>query len=324
MKSAHWVMFNKSGMNRVAESMVLAEKKIGIDAHLVDVQNDAKWGEVEDADVHISHTHFPDVMRNRVTKPLRIAWVGHGTPEHVFKMAVEAGSKDTYGFADGVMLLQHWLRTADAIVTFWPRHQAIYQSMCDKHTTVDCIPLGVDKAFWAGGVSRGKYQGAPSLFSCENAHDIKWPLDILIAWPWIYPKHYGACLHVAYLPNNIHRWFFPLVNANGSSYSAHISGLTWGHEDLRNILKSVDYYIGLVRYGDFNRMSMEAGAAGLPLISYRGNPYADYWITEGDQRQIAEEVLDIIKGVTPKREKLDVPSDLDMANAMKQIYERIL
>ena len=33
LKIAHWSMYNKSGMNRVAESMVEAEKKLGIDSY---------------------------------------------------------------------------------------------------------------------------------------------------------------------------------------------------------------------------------------------------------------------------------------------------
>ncbi len=320
-------MYNRSGMNRVAETMVQAERALGIDAHLCNVQEGdfTKFDHVLDADVHISHTHFPDPMRKKLTKKLKLVWVGHGTPEHVFYSAVESGATKQYGHGDGLMLMMNWLRIADARVTFWPRHQAIYQSMCDNGTKVHCVPLGVDKSFWKKMPTRGKYAGSPSVMTAENCHQIKWPLDLFMAWPWVYPNVEGnACLHALYLPNDMHRWWFPLVNRNGCSYAAHISPLTLGHEDLRNAFNSVDYYCGLVRYGDFNRISLEANASGCKTISYRGNPYSDFWITEGDQRVIAQELTDILNGKVEPRKKEEVPDSSETAKAMISIYESIL
>lgn len=323
MKVAHWVLFNKSGMYRVAESMVAAEKAIGLDSHLIDVKT--LPDSMADCDVHVNHTHFQDLMRKKLTKPLKLVWVGHGTPEHVFTSAVAECEKGGYGHGDGMMLLQHNLRQSDARVTFWPRHQAIYQSLCDKSAIVDCIPLGVDKNFWKPVPSNGKYAGTPSLFTAENCHTIKWPLDLLILWPWVYPQLPGdARLHVTYLPNDKHRYFFPLVNRNGASYASFITGRTFSHEELRNAFVSTDHMIGLVRYGDFNRLCLEAAACGNKVISYRGNPYATYWLTEGDQRIMADELRDILLGKTEPRKPDPVPDHVDTAKAMKAIYERIL
>lgn len=325
MKISHWSMLNKSGMHRVAESICLAEQKLGLDSQLMDVRGtEASWEPAMESDIHVSHTHFPDNFRNKLSKPAKVVWVGHGTPEHVFQSSVEEGYTHRYGHSDGFMLCQNWLRTADAIVTFWPRHQAIWQSLCDKHTTVHCVPLGVDKSFWKPVESRGRYAGSPSVFTGENAHYIKWPLDLFIAWPWVYPKVDGSpTLHAVYLPNDLHRWFFPLVNRNGCSYASHISPLTLAHDDLRNALVSVDYYIGLVRYGDFNRISLEANACGTKTISYRGNLHSDYWLTEGDQRIIAAELIEILNGRVEPRKKTLVPDIAETAEAMKTIYESL-
>jgi hypothetical protein len=103
-----------------------------------------------------------------------------------------------------------------------------------------------------------------------------------------------------------------------------------GHEDLRNVFNSVDYYIGLVRYGDFNRISMEAKASGCKLISYTGNPYADYWLPEGDQRTMAGELIKILKGeVKPRANQtlepiLEVPDISETAAEMIKIYEGLI
>jgi hypothetical protein len=318
-------LLNGSGMHRVAMDIAAAERKLGVDAINVDcsVKSEA-WDAAMDADVHVVHTHFPNELKRKVSKPLKIAWIGHGTPDHVFQSSVEAGLGAAYGHSDSLMLMQHWLRNADARITFWPRHKWIYDRMVDRGTTVHLVPLGVDTAFWAGGASRGKYEGTPSLFTAENPHYIKWPYDLFTLWPTVFDQLDGAKLHAVYVPRDMHRWIFPWINNNGCAFGAHISPITFAHEELRNVFKSIDFMIGLVRYGDFNQLSLQANAAGATTISYVGNPYADYWMHEGDQRVMADELLAILKGDTPKRAKSPVPDLADTAAAMKTIYESIL
>jgi hypothetical protein len=143
-------------------------------------------------------------------------------------------------------------------------------------------------------------------------------------WPHVYPELDGATLHACYLALDLHRWFAPLINSNGAGYGMHWAALTWEHQELRNIFKSVDFFIGLVRYGDFNRLSLEANAAGCKSISYPGNPYSDFWIPEGDQREGAKELVRILKGEVEPRQKEAVPDFMDTAKAMQTIYEGIL
>lgn len=326
MRIAHWVAHNGSGMFHVAETLWRSERKLGLDTHLIDIDKvpPETWDKYADADIHVPHTNFPNEMRKRLKKPLKMVFLSHGTPEHIFNLSMQAG-KQGYGHGDPLMLWMHWMKIADAVVTFWPRHQAIMQGMCDRATKVRLIPLGIDKEFWKAGVSRGKYVGKPSVMSCENGHSIKWPLDLFTMWPWVYEQVPDASLHVNYLPLDQHRWWFPLVNRNGASFGAHISPLRYQQSELRNVLASVDYYCGLVKYGDFNRMGLEASTAGAKLISYRGNPYADFWLSEGDQRVQAQEMIAILKGETrPRKDKSPIADDMDTAKAMVEIYKELL
>lgn len=313
-------------MHRVAENIVNAEKALGVESLHVDCSSrTSEWEDAADADVHVVHTHLPDEIRYKTNA--KIVWVAHGTPDHVFHSAVEAGINAPYGHGDSLMLMQEWLKNADARVTFWPRHQWIYQQMVSKGTKVHLVPLGVDREFWGAGVSRGKYEGDPSVFTAENPHYIKWPYDLFVAWRDIYDAMLRAGrkakLHAVYMPRDMHRWVFPLVNANGCSYGAHISPITFPHDELRNVFDSIDFYVGLVRYGDFNQIALQANAAGATTISYAGNPYSDFWITEGDQRQIVEQLLAILKGDAKPRQKEPVPDLADTAKAMISIYEAI-
>jgi hypothetical protein len=320
MKISHWTLKNNSGMFRVAEELATCENTLGIEAQVLDPFTEADKG--MDSDIHVSHTHIPDVVR--ATSKGKIVWIGHGTPEHCFQGSVEAGLNKGYGHADGFMLVQWWLQNSDALVTFWPRHQAIWQSLCDKNTQVHYLPLGVDKTFWRPVESNGKYQGNPSVFSCENAHYIKWPLDLVIMWPWISRVFYEAYLHLIYLPTDQHRWWFPLMNRNGTHFKAHINGGAFAKPDLRNAFASVDFFTSFVRYGDFNRACLEAKATGCKIISFEGNPYADYWIPEGDQRRQCEAMIEIMKGKVEPRETEEVPDIMDTAKSLiKEVYEKL-
>ena len=323
MKTCHWTMFNNSGMFRVAESLVNNERKIGLDSYLCDFSRPDDYLEHLNADIHVTHTHFPDSFRDKITSSYKTVWIGHGVVEHAFQSSVEANANNTYGAADTWMLCQWELQHSDASVTFWPRQQAIWQTLCDKKTMVHLLPLGVEKDFWKPMESRGKYLGAPSLFTAENAHYCKWPLDLFICWPWVWPKVPNSHLHAIYLPTDQHRWFFPLVNRNGCAYRATISPMKFEHSELRNAFCSVDFFIGLVRYGEANRLFLEASASGVKTISYWGNTYSDYWIHEGDQRIMAEELTAILKGEIEPRKKDEVPDAIETAKAMKEVYESL-
>lgn len=330
LKICHWSLANGSGMANVAQSMVDAERKLGLNSIFLNIETDAIWDQALDADVHVSHTHIPVIYRGKafqkqVTKPFKVCGVFHGTPEHVFEGSVHAGERGAYAPSNSLMIMQHDLKRSHARVTFWPRHKAIYDTMMFEGTKAYCVPLGVDRAFWGAGVSRGKYQGDPSVWTGENAHEIKWPLDLLTMWPWVSEAVDGAYLHACYVPFDQHRYWFPWVHANGAYYRAHIGPWTYPHEELRNIFRSVDFVTSLVRYGDFNRLSLEAGAAGAKVISYVGNPYADYWMHEGDTREQAKELIAILSGdVEPRKEKEEVPDVSVTGQAMKEIYESIL
>lgn len=321
MKIAHWTLANGSGLHRVAEDLSLNERSMGHESKVIVSTDKAQWDEGMGADIHVSHSHIPDSV---LKKDSKVVWVGHGTPEHCFQISVEQGLRGTYAPSDSFMVSQYWLQHADAVVTFWERHRAIWKTLCDRHTEVHCIPLGVDTDFWKPFAGRGRFAGSPSLFSAENCHYIKWPLDLFIMWPFITEELREARLHCHYVPSDQHRWWFPLVNRNGAYYRSFISGNRFNDAELLNAFNSVDYYIGLVRYGDFNRIALEAKASGTKVISYRGNPYADYWLTEGDQRIMAQELLEILRGNVKPRETVVIPDIGDTARAMIRIYERVL
>lgn len=307
-------------MSRVAEEMARVECENGLESRVYS-PFDGVQEQARAADIHVIHQHLPDEFHGDRFKKV---YVTHGTPEHVFQSSVEAGLNIGYGASDPFMIAQYWLKAADAVVSFWPRIRQIWQDLCQKPKTVDLVPMGIDVDYWAEGQTRGKYAGAPSVFTAENCHYIKWPLDLIIMWPWVVNEVPLARLHLAYLPRDQHRYWFPWMQANGTAFKSYISGGALSWPDLKNAFKSTDFYIGLVRYGDFDRVCLEARAAGCKVISWVGNEYAHYWIHEGDQREQAKELIAILKGDVEPRIAKDVPTREEMGKAMVKIYERIL
>lgn len=314
---------NESGMGHVAESLWKAERALGLDSVLLNCGESSQFHNADDADVHVIHTHAPDHVLH-MGKPL--VWVGHGTPDVMWHSGYEQGTVNgSYGHGDAWMMAQYWLQHCDVTVTFWERHAQIWKSLCDKHTRVECLQLGIDLDEWKPAESQGKYAGTPSVFTAENCYEMKWPLDLFIAWPWVVsdPELYAARLHAVYVPKDQHRWWFPLVNRNGCSFRSFISPIVFSREHLRNTFASTDFYCGLVRHGDFNRLSLEAAACGAKVISYWGNPYATYWVDEGDQRRLAVQLKAILKGEVEPRTPYPVADVSETAKAMKEIYESL-
>lgn len=303
---------------------------MGHDSALVDSTVEGPdWDAAGDADVHVIHSHLPNPVAQRYWakgKKPKVVWVGHGTPDHVFQSSAEYASTGGYGHPEPLMLMFHWLREADARVTFWERHQWIYQQFVTNGSTVDLVPLGVDHTFWSDGASKGKFDGSPSVFTAENPHYIKWPYDLFTAWPDVARALTGgmAKLHAVYVPRDMHAVFHPWVYGNGCAFHGFISPITFDWEGLRNAFQSTDFTIGLVRYGDHNQLGLQAAASGATTISYQGNPYADFWVPEGDQRGIRDALIPILAGDVSPREKTPAPTLEAMCQAMVAIYERIL
>ena len=325
-KIRHWVATNGSGMNHVAEQMAQAERYYDQDSKIVDIGKPDTWEEALDADIQVCHTDFPEAARLKA-KPHKSVFVVHGTPEVVFESTIERFAYPGYAPSDGWQLLKHWIRHADATVTFWERHASFYRSMLPQRVAeqmVRVVPLGVDKGFWAGGTSHGAYQGQPSVWMSENQARIKWALDTIIAWPMVTQELPNACLHAHYIPTGLHRFFLDLANSNDCAFKAHLSSSTYTHAQLRDIWKDVEFLWSPVRYGDHNNLFMQAAASGIQTISYAGNPYADFWIHEGDQREMARQLVPILRhDVEPRADKLPVPDLTDMGMAMLCVYESL-
>jgi hypothetical protein len=193
--------------------------------------------------------------------------------------------------------------------------------MTDK--PVFCIPMGIKKDFWVKQ-DLPPLAGTPALFTAENMHNCKWPIDMFFLWPHLMKSLPDARLHVTNIPINQQNWWWPLSYMNGSKYTMFMSAMRFDATSLRNYLSATPFYYSPVRYGDHNRISLEAAACGAKIISFEGNEYAHYWVHEGDQRRQLIDLVAILSGETIERSPFLVPDIKDMEEAMLQVYKAVL
>lgn len=334
LRIAHWTLINgPSGLHHMAVAMSEADRRLGHDSALVDVEKPETWlsGHAIDADLHVVHTRFPDIqwsrIKNRTGTLPKTVFVSHGIPEWNMELALNQFNIDgaeVYYPHDYWMLTRHWMRVADAFVVLNPRQQAIYETMAQKGRIIDCVPMGVDTAFWAGGAKSARFEGQPAVWMSENQSRIKWALDVFTAWPFVLRDHPQAFLHAHYIVFDMQRFLVDFANSNGCAYRANITARTFSHESLRTMWTGFDFNLATTRYGDNTVLTMQAEAAGLKTISYPGNAYASYWMPEGDQRVMAKTLSAIFAGDVPMRVKEPVPSLEEMGRAMEAVYARVL
>jgi len=317
LKVSHWTFFNGSGLTNVAVDICNAEVSLGSESVLCDTQKPETWEKGMNADIHVVHSHIPDVLS--LDKKKKVVVIEHGAPEHVFESSVQSGLHGNYGPSDPFAIMAFLLHRADAVVSFWPRQAAIWETM--TKAPVHCVPMGIDTEFWKPVPKQNLLTGHPAILTAENCHTCKWPLDLMIMWPMVVKEKTNARVHFINIPYDQHRWWLPLAYLNDARYTTYISPSKLNKEQLRNFLCAADFYYSPVQYGDFNRMSLEATATGTKVISYEGNEYADFWIKEGDQREQAKQMLDIITGKVEPRPVDKIVSDIrGTAERMLEIY----
>ena len=216
MKLAHLVSVlqrGRSGLWESAKEIVEAERRMGIDAWMVDTRNpDADHGELyakgaflREVPIVITHSGTSEAL-NASGKPIIV--VQHGEPRASF-LAEMNGVLPIYSHIRNIGRCNR----VKAVVTLWPEHKSTLEGLVPLEK-VRVIPAPVDLKAWTLEGPRytfGKHRGTINVVCADPWRSEKDPFWVIHAMLLFARKYAGARLHIyGARPALIPRWSGPL------------------------------------------------------------------------------------------------------------------
>jgi glycosyltransferase involved in cell wall biosynthesis len=295
MRVAHFLNFapHAAGIYGTARDMVLAERKVGIDAQAIDYGNGmnapqrhsrvwCKDGEVEtispdwavtDADVICRHSAIPQKVFD-THKPIIMPL--HGAPEYTFLLEHTGTTR----------VLKEIIVSAQnpdykAFITFWPQNVFYWETMLNKK--VYYCPPSVDLNFFRPSGKLYDYGNKAGDFNIVITNvwrkEYETPYSVLFAAAkWVKEKHPNARIHVFGVPADnkkypkndgpVNRTLLALQKIKAVGHCFRIV------PNLDEIYRSADMLV--TPHVLASRTVREALASGCPVVGATGNRFTSY------------------------------------------------
>lgn len=307
MRIVHFAPFAPCacGLYEAARDMVVADRRTGHDAHLVDVgptikdgshtdgksgQSDARGGtEIVTAepgvafyaDVIVAHTGIPDNWIVQCQAP--IVWVLHGRPGACFRPE-QFGNGNSYTL---MATLATWPRVK-AIVTFWPHHIQFWKPVISEGKLI-CFPVPpIDESRFSSDGPRHDFKELGGKFNVMLADSWREDIDI-------YEITHGAIefaktrgdvkFHFYGVQTPLRCWEFLFAELRRLG----ALGEVWGQRpNIEEIYRAADILLSPQRI--VTRIVGEALSCGTPVIAAEGCDSATWTAKPDDPVRIAETI----------------------------------
>jgi len=338
MKIAHFAIFapHASGQYATVKDLILAERRVGIDAQFIDFGFNQKvecreglvdgdittsplaWA-LDKADIIIRHSVVPD---NVFDGKKRVLFAMHGRPENSFRL-------EQYKIAPVISTLIQAAKGGNysGFFTFWPEF-VYYWSSLMPDVKVYCVPspINLDEFKIAGKKHNfGKHWGDPNIVIADRWREDNTPFNIVYAANYFKQNFCPtAKVHIYGVPtkNTCINYLSPLQTSG-------LIGQTYGIVlNLTDIFRSAD--ILLTPNIISTRIIREAMASGLPIVAPHGCQYTPYTAEPRNIKGFARAINDCYQNLGPKeslrlREQAEHEFGFDVVgNAMKELCEKIM
>jgi len=353
MKITHFAPFapNACGLYEAARDMVIADRRSGHEACLIDVGitskvnnkfehapgvigvPDSRGGteiitanpeEVYNADIIIVHTGTPDNWIVQTQAP--IIWILHGRPLACFRTE-QFGSGNSYSL---ISQIAQWPRVK-AMVTFWPFHVQYWNAIIPADKLV-CFP--------APPIDETRF--------CEdgNNHDFKelggyWNIAIAESWREdidIYEVSHGI-IELAKSQSGVKYHIYAMNTPLPQCWDwlikelrrLNVLGELWARRpNIEEIYRSADILLSPQRI--VTRTIGEALSCGLPVVAAQGCEYAPYTMRPDEPETVADALKSAIRDLTnvPEavhdkvKETAKAFSLTEYSNQMNTLYKKLL
>lgn len=275
MRVTHFTQFGprSCGLYETAKDLILAERRLGIDARLVDCDEteNCRVGLIDgeiitdspeiayDSDILVRHSAIPTKYQN-IGKPIVMCL--HGRPESTYRLS-SSGSNIIEAVANKARDARY-----KAFVTFWPEFETAWRSLVSDKLHVVNTP--VDLEYYSGGENKN-FSGSHKILIADIWRDDVIPLDVIFGVVrYIQRYEPDAKIHLVGLPTQGKQYeaLKPILKG----LSQYIGSAAGQMKDIRNWYKSCDCLV--TPHTIATRVIRESLAAGLPVIAAPGCKYA--------------------------------------------------
>ena len=278
MRIVHFAQFGPRacGLYETVKDIILAERKLGVDARLVDcdgienVRVGLKDGEITtddpeiclDADLLIRHTAIP-VKYHNIGKPVVMCL--HGRPDSTFRLSIDKKEALIQAISNKASDARY-----KAFISFWPEFETAWRSLVGDKLHV--IPAPVDLDYYTGGENK-KFSGSHKILIADIWREDITPLNSIFgAVRYIDKYDPTAKIHIVGIPTDEKRMRALRPFLNG--LKGYIGSLAGHMKDIRNWYKSCDCIV--TPHTIATRIVRESLAAGLPVIAGADCKYTEF------------------------------------------------
>ncbi len=274
MRIVHYAQFGprSCGLYETVKDLIVVERKLGVDALLVDVDGatgetgrvglvdgDVVTSEPEvawDADVLVRHTAIPARWQN-IGVPIVMAL--HGRPESSYRISTGGENDIIQGIANKARDARY-----KAFVYFWPQFELPWRSIVGEKLRY--VPAPVDLTYYGQGKDLG-LSGSRRILIADIWRDDVIPLDSLFgAARYVERYNPAARIHIVGMPDRGKELAAAQPFLNGLR---HCIGSASGiRREIRDWYRSCDVLV--TPHTIATRVIRESLAAGLPVVASPG------------------------------------------------------
>lgn len=324
MRIVHFAQFGprSCGLYETAKDLILAERALGVDARLVDIDNEQRSrvglrdGQINtvhpdiawDADILVRHSAIPAKYQN-IGKPIIMCL--HGRPDSSYRLSAA-------GINDVIQALANKAVDAryKAFVSFWPEHETAWRSLVGNKLHI--IPAPVDLDYYAEGRDLN-LMGTHRILIADIWRDDVIPLNSIFgAVRYIQKYEQQAKIHIVGMPTEGKRYeaIKPILKGI-SDYLGSVSGQMKG---IRDWYRSCDCLV--TPHTIATRIIREAMTAGLPVIAGAGCKYTEFTANPNNPDDIAESIKKVFSDIkASKKSRLTAEFNFDSTKSAKAMIE---
>lgn len=293
MRIVHFVQFGPRacGLYETAKDLILAERRLGVDAQLVDF-NDNEQSRVGlmdgyiitaepeiayDADVLVRHSAIPVKFQN-IGKPIIMCL--HGRPESSYRTSVNNPKESiTQAISNKSSDARY-----KAFVTFWPEYVTAWETLVGDKIRLVNAPVDLD--YYSGGLDKN-FSGSHKILIADIWRDDVIPLNSIFgAYRYCEKYEPTARIHIVGMPCSGPEYeaVKPILNGIGK----YIGSASGHMKDIRNWYKSCDCLV--TPHTIATRIIRESLTAAMPVVAANGCRFTRFTADHNNPDSIADAI----------------------------------